>query len=694
MKKLLSLPLLLVISIGVLAQETPENPSDTIPSLGEVVIKGFESNREQLSIPASVSVLRSRDLQRFGNVSLVPVLNTVPGVRMEERSPSSYRLSIRGSLLRSPFGVRNVKVYWNDLPLTDAGGNTYVNLLDFNGVGSVELIKGPAGSIYGAGTGGVMVVNTPTIRDLPETLKRSQDFTFQLTGGSYGLFTEYFRWQSATKNAKWQFIQGHSQADGYRENSRSRREVIQGSVSAFTSKRNRIDGVLLLADLYYRTPGGLTLAQMQNNPKQARPATPATPGAVEQKAAIYNRTAYGGITNTFTFNDKWTNVTSIVASVTDFKNPFITNYEQRDESSIGLRSKFVFSSKLGQMPLRWITGLEWQSTYSTIDSSGNDGGEPDDNHVKDKANANQQFYFTQAELELTGAIMIQAGVSLNYFSYTLQRIEPAGPKNPLDFNAQLMPRFALLYKITNTIAAHASASKGFSPPSLAEVRPSAGGFYTNLQAEHGWNYELGVRGSVMRNRIQFDISAFQFDLTDAIVRRTDTNGSEFFVNAGGTSQKGLEAFAEWYAVQKPTSKGIQQLRLWSSATLFDFVFEDYSVGSNEYSGNELTGVPRKVFLVGFDLQFLGNFYLNTTFNYTSKLPLNDANDAYATDYRLLQGRAGWKKPLRSKVLEIFAGIDNALDQTYSLGNDINAFRGRYYNPAPLRNYYAGVKFVF
>ncbi len=43
-------------------------------------------------------------------------------------------------------------------------------------------------------------------------------------------------------------------------------------------------------------------------------------------------------------------------------------------------------------------------------------------------------------------------------------------------------------------------------------------------------------------------------------------------------------------------------------------------------------------------------------------------------------------------LNIFCGIDNLLNQNYSLGNDINAFGGRYYNPAPSRNYYAGINF--
>ena len=486
MAKKMLLPLLMMVVSVTYSQENPDARSDSIPSLGEIIIKGFETNRAQQAVPASISILRNRDLQRFGNSSLVPVINTVPGVRMEERSPGSYRLSIRGSLLRSPFGVRNVKIYWNDLSLTDAGGNTYLNLVDFNGIESMELIKGPAGSTYGAGTGGVLILQTPQIKEKQDAIPRDQNFTFQLTGGSYGSFTEHFRWQSAGKSVKWQFVQTHSQSDGYRENSRLRREVIQANVSAYTSKKNKLDGMILLTDLYYRTPGGLTLQQMEQNPRQSRPATPVLPSAIQQEAGVYNRTAFAGITNSYSFGEKWSNISSLVATVTDFKNPFITNYEQREEKSIGIRSKIVYNGLLGQRGFSWIAGLEWQNTSSKIDSSGNDGGDPDSNTVRDDVRAMQQFYFTQAELQLTPALLFQAGVSLNFFNYKFQRIDPdsATQKVPVDFNAQLIPRFAVLYKISRSLSLHLSASKGFSPPTLAEVKPSAGGLYTDLQAEY------------------------------------------------------------------------------------------------------------------------------------------------------------------------------------------------------------------
>jgi iron complex outermembrane receptor protein len=43
-------------------------------------------------------------------------------------------------------------------------------------------------------------------------------------------------------------------------------------------------------------------------------------------------------------------------------------------------------------------------------------------------------------------------------------------------------------------------------------------------------------------------------------------------------------------------------------------------------------------------------------------------------------------------LDFYTGADNLLNETYSLGNDINAAAGRYYNAAPQRNYYAGISF--
>jgi len=87
--------------------------SDTRP-LKDVVVKAYEQNRKLTDVGAPISIVSKASLNRFSNLGILPALNTNPGVRMEERSPGSYRLNIRGSSLRSPFGVRDVKIYWNE----------------------------------------------------------------------------------------------------------------------------------------------------------------------------------------------------------------------------------------------------------------------------------------------------------------------------------------------------------------------------------------------------------------------------------------------------------------------------------------------------------------------------------------------------------------------------------------------------
>lgn len=121
---------------------TPSSLDDTL-QLNEVVVRGYATNRRLLETPASVGLLTRRDLnQRFGTPTIVPSLNTLPGVRADERSPGSYRLAIRGSAIRSPFGVRNVKTYWNELPLTDAGGNTPLMRSTFGRWDGLKSLKG------------------------------------------------------------------------------------------------------------------------------------------------------------------------------------------------------------------------------------------------------------------------------------------------------------------------------------------------------------------------------------------------------------------------------------------------------------------------------------------------------------------------------------------------------------------------
>ena len=687
MKYLLFLTAALVMSNQLFCQRTDSTKqvkvSDSI--LQEVTVEAFNANIQWKAVPAAIAIIGSKEMNRYAPVSLVPVFNTIPGVRMEERSPASYRLSVRGSLLRSPFGVRNIKVYWNGIPLTDGGGNTYLNLVDINELTGAEIIKGPAASVYGAGTGGALLLRSA----LPFSSSSGNRFTAGITGGSYGLFSQQAGWNYHANHFTSSLQQIHQQSDGYREQSASRKDVIKWQ-SSLRWKKQQLQFLFFYTDLYYQTPGGITLAQMMANPKLSRQPAGALPGAIQQKTAIYNKTFFAGVHHETELGEHFTLQSFVTANNTSFTNPFITNYERRKEDNFGIGTKLVFRSKNFQ----WMNGAEWLYNHSEINNFGNRSGVADTVQFKDNVFANQWFAFSQMQYLLGDSWNFTAGMSINNQSYRYKRLtDPASLYADKRITAVITPRFAVLYRISRNISAYIVAAKGFSPPALAEVRPSDGNFYGNLQAESGWNFEAGIKGELPGQRIQFDVAGYFFKLRNAIVRRNNAAGAEYFVNAGGTQQKGIEAILKYQAIKKEKS-WITGLNIWSSISYQPYRFENYQQSTSNYSGNELTGVPRNSWVSGIDMETVKGFYLNASINCTSSLPLTDANDAYANAYQLMQVKFGYHCRQKQNQLTIFAGVDNLFNQNYSLGNDINAAGKRYYNPAAGRNVFAGLQFQF
>jgi len=684
--------LLLSLSLTTIAQTTLPMNSDTIYDIPEALVTIYSTKRTLFRSPSSVGLINEKQLTQQPGYSLVPALNTVSGVRMEERSPGSYRLSIRGSVLRSPFGIRNIKLYLDEFPLTDAGGNTYLNSLDAGSIKNVEILKGPEGSLFGANTGGVVLLN-PLLHTMDSTQVNAS-----LTGGSYGLLHQKAAFDKQWKKYRLHAYQAFQRADGYRENSAMQRLYLQTIQQFNYTSNSHIKLLILYSDLSYRTPGGLTLNQFEANPRAARPAGGPFNSAIRQKAAIYNKTAYAGLSHELWITNHFKHVIALFGSLTDFKNPFITNYEVRKENTGGIRSYLEWQDQFTEKVLwKWTIGLEAQQTVSGIHNYGNRLGEQDTLQTADDLKAQQYFFFTQFSADISKRLIVESAVSLNYYNYRYQNNYPlAEPEqHKVNFKPQVLPRFALSYKINPALTWRTSVSKGYSPPTLAEVRPSTNSIYTNLQPEAGWNYETGFRLQSFTQRFQADIVFFYFQLEQAIVRRQDVNGADYFVNAGSTHQKGLEIQLTMQLIEAGEFDFIKGLQLRNGFTYYDFTFSDYQIATENYSHNKLTGVPPTTVVTSLYLLLPKQFYIFAQHNYTDRIPLNDANSVYANDYHLLQLKAGVKYPIgKGLTMEFFAGADNLLNTKYSLGNDLNAVGGRYYNAAPATNYYGGVSATF
>ena len=239
-----------------------------------------------------------------------------------------------------------------------------------------------------------------------------------------------------------------------------------------------------------------------------------------------------------------------------------------------------------------------------------------------------------------------------------------------------------------TTSLYAAISKGFSPPSTSELLPTGGAINLELDAETGINYELGYKG-LLKKRLSFDINTFYFELSNTIVLRRNAGGGDFFINAGSTSQKGIELALSYPLFEKLLSSA--NSLAWVSYTYHHFEYKDFKPLNADYSGNHFPGVSPHALSAGIDINFNKGFFGNVNYYFGDRIPLNDANSAYADMYHLLGFKLGYEMSLQSRLkMRLMVGGENLLDQKYSLGNDINGFGGRYYNAAPRRNYFAGI----
>ena len=664
---------------------------DTTTHLAEVTVHAYFAEQPLLRLTTSAGVVGRSALANQPGATLLPALNVVPGVRMEERSPGSYRLSLRGSLLRSPFGVRNVKMYLDEIPLTDAGGNTYFNLLDAGSVDGIEVLKGPDGSLFGANSGGVVLLQPHGSLDGG----KGSSAELRFTGGAYGLFHEQLSASiHASDNYRFSVNQAYQRSDGYRHQSALNRKYFQTVHRWNYNTTNELRLISLYSDMKYLTPGGLTEAQYADDPRQARPGSPAAPGAVEQHAGIGNKTFVGGLVHDAQLTGKLRHVISVFGTHTDFSNPFITNYELRDEYNLGFRTYLDYTTGHAEV-VQWRVnaGVEGQFGQNDIANYDNNGGVRGDEQAIDALRSRQHFYFASLRADIRQHLVVEASASLNYYGYAFKSTFPQPDQGYTKerFDAEWMPRLAASYLFNPTLAWRASVSRGYSPPTIAEVRPSDNIINTALNAETGWNYETGLRWQSANRRFWVDGSLFYYRMNDAIIRQLRDNGAEYFNNAGGVEQRGAElAAAAW--VVEPSSEGVLRgVQVETNLTLSRFRFGDYRVGDDDFTGNKLTGVPGSTVVSSLLFQLPQHFDVYVMHNYTSSIPLDDANAAFADAYHLLQAKVSWEKPVgRRLALRLFVGADNLLDQQYSLGNDINAFGGRFFNAAAPRNFYGGM----
>jgi iron complex outermembrane receptor protein len=398
---------------------------------------------------------------------------------------------------------------------------------------------------------------------------------------------------------------------------------------------------------------------------------------------VFNKTLFGSFHHNYQFtkNIDWQNF--VVGSNTHFKNPFITNYETRHEKNASLGSHLIMRVHQPIGEIKIVVGGEWQVQDANINNYGNKRGVRDTLQFADQIKTQQGFLFANASLRFKKKWFLELGMSNAFMRYDYYRstvlTETAQSKSN---NGLLAPRMGVSYQAAKNTNLYFQISKGFSPPTLAEIRPSDGLFYKNLVPEYGWNFEAGLKGGVFQNKLRYTLAVYHFGIKDAIVRQNNNAGIEYFVNAGSTRQAGAELQLD-YVTRFGKSHELQ--------TAFGYAFQpyqfiQYSQASLIFDGKEVTGNAKHQVTSSVTYNYKKSVSVFVRLQSLSSIPLTDANDVYASPFTLMQSGVS----VNHKRFRYFVSVDNLLNVSYSLGNDINAAGRRFYNPSSPRTYMLGM----
>ncbi len=658
-----------------------------ISELNEVVINANQLPKRLKKATNTVNVVSLLDIERANNTNIAPTLSRIPGVLMQTGTLSTNRITIRGVGARNLFGTGKIRAYFKDIPLTNGSGETSVEDLELATIARLEIDKG-ASTIYGAGLGGTIHL-TPQNAYLNQTNAQGE-FSF----GSFGLFKEVINLNHGSSKNSFRATYSNTHSDGYRENNEYDRQTFTLNSNHFLSEKDELTFLFNYVDMFAYIPSSINLNDYNNNPSAAAPTWRQSKGYEDSKRGII------GLSWNHKYSDHLKQSTSVFTSFRNGYEPRPFDILDEKTFALGIRSRLLGNLNLFDKNLDWTAGVELfrdnynYGTYQNLYQSFPPGtGSVQGDQLTDfKEKRSYYNIFLESNYNLSEKTTLSLGLNFNQTSYDLNDRFPASTENPdqtgsYKFDGILSPKLGISHLISNDVSVYSNVSHGFSPITLQETLQPSGQINQDLKPETGWNLELGTRGSLIKNKLLFNFAAYRLDIKNLLVARITGQDQFVGVNAGRTFQDGLEISFNYKMIDKESFS----LNPFVSYTLNHYKFDDFVDGANDYSGNDLTGVPSDVFNAGFDFITKIGFYGNVNFQYVGSMPILDSNTLYSDSYKLTNLRVGYRLNIvKQLTANLYYGLDNVFDEKYASQLLINYTNPRYYYPGNPVNYYAGI----
>lgn len=664
-----------------------------------MIVTATPQTVSELDTPAAVSVIEGEDMRlATPRVNLSETLTSVPGLQVQNRQnyAQDLQISIRGFGSRSAFGVRGIRLYVDGIPATMPDGQGQISNIDINSIQDVEVLRGPFSALYSNASGGVINVTTET------GIEASSYY------GSYGSWRYGLKATGAmgdgTQPGDVDYTVSTTRftTHGYRDHSGARKNLANAKLGVRLDDVSKLSLIFNSVDIKADDPGGLTESEWKADPQQApRAEQYNTRKTIKQTQAglRYERqlSAQDDISVMAYAGERETTQYQSIPLVAQLKPAQAGGVITLQRHYQGIDSRWTHRGELG-VPVTFTGGLNYENMSENRKGYNNfrlNNGPPEFGHKGDLRRDERNLMwnvdpYLQTQWQLTQKLSLDAGVRYSsvWFDSNDHYIAPGNGDDSGDASYHhWLPAGSLKYALTDAWNLYLAAGRGFETPTINELSYRAdgqSGFNFDLKPSTNDTVEVGSKTRIGNGLLT--AALFQTDTDDEIVVASSMGGRTTYKNAGKTRRQGAELALD--------QRFAGDWRVKASWTWLDATYRSNVCQGQNCDGNRMPGIARNM---GFaSLGFIPDegWYAGTDVRYMGDIMANDENTAKAPSYTVVGLNTGYKFNYSQLTVDIFGRVDNLFDKEYIGSVIVNESNGRYYEPAPGRNYGVGINLAW
>jgi len=672
-------------------------------SLQGVVVSASREQEKRTEAPVAISQVSPQLIADTKATAPYQLLNKVAGVYMVNLGNEQHMMAIR-----QPISTNAVYLYLEDgLPIRPIGIFNHNALYEINqaGVRSIEVVKGPASSLYGSNAiGGAVnfLSQRPTPLPTAGVSVQGDGFGYRrvdaCASGTVGKLGIYAGGYAARQRNGWQDYTDFDKQSW----------TLRGDY-AFSPK-TRLIGTGTYNYLNTQTPGTLDSTRFysrryQSNNRFTNRVVTAVRASLrlEHEWSPAQQTAFTGF---YRYNSTGQLPSYFISDVRANGVYQSSNGQVNNQSFNSYGALVQHRADLGFLNSRLIVGGYFDYSPSTYwarflsiqkDVANNyytgytDTGRLLDDYKTDLYNA---AAYAQYEVQATENLRVVSGLRYDRVQYNFvnhlsgsQTSKKAAQNNTYNIVA---PKLGLTYALGPNRGVYANFSTGFQPPETGSLYSSRQ--QIELKQANFKNYEAGGWVALFDRKLYADVSLYQMEGRNEIVSVLQADNTTQSENVGATRHRGME-----YTL---TYAPISEVNFRVSGTNARHSYVEYSEvvqGRNrDYSGNRMLNAPNWIANaeVFYKPRFVPGARLGLEYQRIGRYYTDPANTKTYAGYHLLNLRLGYRLPQTSlRGLEVWANVVNLSNELYATTVTTNQYGTTYQAAAP-RTYTLGVGYAF